>query len=65
MQKPIHKPTKKVLGYEIRKQLRGRFRIVEYYMTPDGRLHKRSIKKNLLSTEADAQVYELEKKLRQ
>ena len=64
MQKHIHQPTRKVLGYEIRKQLHGRFRVVEFYQTPDGCVHKRSYKKNLLYTDADELVYNLEKKLK-
>lgn len=63
MQKVKH-PIDKVLGYEIRKQLHGRFRVVEFYQTSDGLVHKRSYKKNLLYTDADELVYNLEKKLK-
>ena len=63
MQKVTHNPNE-VLRYEIRKQMHGRFRVVEFYLAPDGFIHKRSIKKNLLYTDADELVYKLEKKLR-
>lgn len=56
-------PTKKILGYEIRKQQRGKFRVVEFYSLPDGSIRKRSIKKNLLSTDAEDMVYRLERNL--
>lgn len=63
MQKVTHN-TNKVLRYEIRKQVHGRFRVVEFYLAPDGFIRKRSIKKNLLYTDADELVYNLEKKLK-
>ena len=55
--------THKTLGYEIRKQLHGKFRVVEFYSLPDGSVHKRSYKKNLLYNDAEDLVYRLEKKL--
>jgi hypothetical protein len=53
----------KVLGYEARKQQRGRYRVVEYRSQPDGSTRKRTIKKDLLLTDAENMVYQLEKKL--
>ena len=63
MQKVKHNPDKVILRYEIRKQLHGKFRVVEFYQAQDGYIHKRSVKKNLLYTDADELVYNLEKKL--
>lgn len=56
-------PHKQVIGYEIRKQLHGKFRVVEFTQYPDGSIHKRSYKKNLRYTDADELVYRLEEKL--
>ena len=57
------KSWKKIKGYEIRKQQRGLFKIVEYIQaTPDSGVRKRTIRKDLNLSDAEKVLYDLESK---
>ena len=57
------KSWKKIKGYEIRKQQRGLFKIVEYIQaTPDSGVRKRTIRKDLNLSDAEKILYDLESK---
>lgn len=59
------KSWSKIKGYEMRKQQRGKFKIIEYSQaTPNSELRKRTIRKDLNMSEAEAVLYELEHKLK-
>lgn len=54
--------SKKVLGYEQKHQLRGRFKVIEYYSNDSG-THKRCVYKNLNMSEAESIIHKLERTL--
>ena len=57
------KSWKKIKGYEIHKQQRGLFKIVEYIQaTPNSGIRKRTIYKNLNLSDAEKILYDLESK---
>lgn len=58
-----YKPKRVVEGYQMKKQLHGGFKIIEYSrMSNEGIVRKRTIHKNLPLTEAEDILYRLESK---
>lgn len=60
-----YRPLRTTDAYQMKKQLHGRFKIVEYYHyelhgKPTTEVRKRTIKKNLLLTDAENLLYKLE-----
>lgn len=64
VQKQSYKPTKVVEGYQMKKQQRGGFKIIEYWrMSNEESLRKRTLYKNLNMMDAENILYQLESKL--
>lgn len=60
---PSYKPTRDIDGYQMRRQLHGGFKIVEYsHYSNEDIIRKRTIYKNLTLTEAEDKLYRLEGK---
>lgn len=61
--KTTYKPTRLIEGYQVKKQLHGGFKIVEYTrMSNEDVVRKRTIYKNLTLTDAEDILYRLESK---
>lgn len=58
-----YKPKRVVEGYQMKKQLHGGFKIIEYArMSNEQHVRKRTIYKNLTLTDAEDILYRLETK---
>lgn len=59
--KTPYKPTRITDGYQMKKQLRGKFKIVEYFhFSNETSIRKRTIFKNLILSDAEDKMYRLE-----
>lgn len=60
-----YQPKRIIDGYRMKRQIHGRFKIIEYSrMSNDTGAKKRTLYKNLTLTEADDAIYKLELKLK-
>ena len=60
----MYKPKRIIMGYDMKHQQRGGYKIIEYSKMPDDTgARKRTIHKNLDSSTAEALLYKLEGKI--
>lgn len=63
--KNSYKPIRVIDGYQMKKQLHGGFKIVEYsHFNNEDFLRKRTVHKNLTLSDAEDKLYRLESKLK-
>ena len=63
-EKQSYKPIRVIEGYAMKKQLRGGYKIIEYWrMSNEEGVRKRTLHKNLPMTDAEDKLYRLENKI--